>query len=188
MNQMWIRYEPENGRIHSVGPLKDDSLPGTHSPIDYFTALEFIKEEKNINEWIAVPDPLNPDLAKLINTVEEQMDYDISKSIYQIKKTFDDNDANFTIEQHSDKWLLRMKKNLVTVLKDNDFYKEKVYNFYITNEDDPNILLDSFAVKMEDVFKGDVTVDNSNKDVLQKSNVSIYAYKLFDSYQHLVKI
>jgi len=188
MNQMWLRYDPDKGTILSIGPMKDESEKGDWSTIDYFTAIEFIELKKRMTDWIAVPDPLNPEVAKLINTAEEQMDFDISKSIYQIKKTFDDNDANFTIEQHSDKWLLRMKENLVTVLKDNDFYKEKVYNFYITNEDDPNILLDSFVVKMSDIFKGDVIVDNSNKDVLQKSNVSIYAYKLFDSYQHLLKI
>jgi len=116
------------------------------------------------------------------------MDYDISKSIYQIKKTFDDNDANFTIEQHSDKWLLRMKENLVTVLKDNDFYKEKVYNFYITNEDDPNILLDSFQIKMKDLIQGEVVVTDSDKSVCARKDVSIYAYRLFDSYQHLCKI
>lgn len=188
MNQMWLRYDPDKGTILSIGPMKDESEKGDWSPIDYFTAIEFIELKKRMTDWIAVPDPLNPEVAKLINTVEEQMDYDISKSIYQIKKTTDDIDANFTVEQHKDRWLLRMKENLVNVLKDNDFYKEKVYNFYITNEDDPNILLDSFQVKMKDLIQGEVVVTDSDKSVCAKKDVSIYAYRLFDSYQHLCKI
>ncbi len=188
MNQMWVRYDPDKGTIFSVGPLRDDNEPGVHSPIDYFTAIEFITGKKLTHDWIAVPDPLNPDLAKLINTKEEQMDYDISKSIYQIKKTKEDNGAEFTVEQYPDKWVIKMKENLVNIIKNNDFYKEKVYNFYITNEDDPNILLDSFEVKMKDLFEGEFIVTNVDKTVSCKKDVSIFAYRLFDTYQHLCRI
>ena len=107
---MWIRYDADKGTIFSIGPLRDDNELGVHSPIDYFTALEFIEGKKQIIDWIAVPDPLNPDLAKLINTKEEQMDYDISKSIYQIKKTTQDIGADFTVEQHNAKWRVKMNK------------------------------------------------------------------------------
>lgn len=188
MNQMWIRYDPDKGTIFSIGPLRDDNELGVHSPIDYFTAIEFIEEKKHIRDWIAVPDPLNPDLAKLINTKEEQMDIDISKSIYQIKKTTQDTDADFTVEQHNDKWIIKMKENLVNVLKGNDFYKEKVYNFYITNEDDPNILLDSFAINMKDLIEGELEVTDIDRTVSSRKDVSIFAYRLFDTYQHLIRV
>jgi hypothetical protein len=116
------------------------------------------------------------------------MDYDISKSIYQIKKTTQDIGADFTVEQHNDKWLVKMKQNLVNVIKGNDFYKEKVYNFYITNEDDPNILLDSFAINMKDLIEGELAVTDIDTTVSSRKDVSIFAYRLFDTYQHLTRV
>ena len=50
MNQMWIRYDPDKGTIFSVGPLRDDNELGVHSPIDYFTAIEFIWKASSFSD------------------------------------------------------------------------------------------------------------------------------------------
>jgi len=185
---MWIRYDPESGQIYSLTNELNKSLPGVYSPIDIFTVEEFVQGTKVMGDFIAVPDPLNPELCKLINTKEEQMDYDISKSIYQITKTHSNIEANFTICQQSDRWLVYITQKLIDIIKDNDYYAKKVYNFYITNENDPNILLDKFVVNMEDLIKGPIEIKDIDKSVCLRKDVSIYAYRLFDTYQHWVMI
>lgn len=188
MSDMWVRYDPESGLIYSITNELDKKLPGAYSPIDIFTAEEFVNGVKMMTDFIAVPDPLNPDNCKLINTKEEQMDYDISKSIYQITKTNTNIDANFTICQQSDRWLVYITQRLKDLIKDNDYYTKKVYNFYITNENNPNILLDKFAINMEDLIKGPIEVKDIDTSVCERKDVSIYAYRLFDTYQHWVTI
>ena len=188
MSNMWIRYDLESGIIYSIGGGRDDSLEGAWAPIDMFTATEFIEGVKLLTDYLCVPTPGNPDLIKLVNTKEEQIDYDIAKSIYQIEKGYYPEGENCLITQYNDHWSVSLSDHLKSMLKNNDYYEKKVYNFYITEENDPNVLLDKFQIKIGDLIQGDCVIKDIDTDVSQRQDVSVFAFRLFDTYKHVVKI
>ena len=82
MSNMWIRYDAESGTIHSIGGGRDDTLEGSWATIDLFTATEFIDGVKQITDYIAVPVPGDEGTVKIVNTKEEQIDYDFQWQFY----------------------------------------------------------------------------------------------------------
>lgn len=185
---MWLRYEPDNGKILSVTNEKDLNLTGRYAEIDIFTAKEFIEGTKNTDDYVVVPSIHDPEQGKLINVTSEQIDYDISKNIYQIPKVSQKGTANFKIIQTSTQWQIETSDYLKSVISSSDFYLKKVYNFYITDHNDPNVLLDKFTVKMSDLALGNCVIDTVDTSVSARSNVSVYAYRMFDTYEHVVMI
>lgn len=187
MTKMWLRYDAESGTIHSIGGGRDDTLEGSWAPIDLFTATEFIDGVKQIIDYIAVPVPGDTDTVKIVNTKEEQIDYDIAKSIYQIEKGYFPEGENCIITQSKNRWTVTLSDYLKSMLKNNDYYEKKVYNFYITEENDPNVLLDKFQITIGDLIQGDCTIKDIDTSVCARQDVSVYAYRLFDTYRHIQK-
>lgn len=187
MDKMWIRYEPDNGKILSITNELNYNLNGKYVEIDIFTATEFIEQTKNPDDYVVMPDLSDPNRAKLINTKEEQIDYDISKNIYQIDKQNSNTPVNFTVVQTDTSWQIRVSDYLKDIIKTNDFYRNKVYNFYITNQNDPNILLDKFQIKLEDLLNGQIEITDIDTSVCRRDDVSVYTYKEFDTYAHIIK-
>lgn len=188
MSNMWIRYDSESGTIHSIGGGRDDTLEGSWATIDLFTATEFIDGVKQIIDYIAVPVPGDEGTVKIVNTKEEQIDYDIAKSIYQIEKGYYPEGENCVVTQEPHSWSVSLSENLRSMLKNNDYYEKKVYNFYITEENDPNVLLDKFQIKIGDLIQGDCVIKDIDTNVCQRQDVSVFAFRLFDTYKHVVKI
>jgi hypothetical protein len=188
MSNMWIRYDAESGTIHSIGGGRDDTLEGSWATIDLFTATEFIDGVKQITDYIAVPVPGDEGTVKIVNTKEEQIDYDIAKSIYQIEKGYYPEGENCVVTQDLDSWTVSLSEKLRSMLKNNDYYEKKVYNFYITEENDPNVLLDKFQIKIGDLIQGDCVIKDIDTDVCQRQDVSVFAFRLFDTYKHVIKI
>lgn len=185
---MYIRYEPENGKILSISNVKDDTLIGRYGTIDIFTAKDFIDGVKNENDYVVVPDLHDPNKVKLINTQSEQIDYDISKNIYQLPKTTVKSSSNFIIYQTPTGWRIEISDFLKSVISTSDFYTKKVYNFYITDQNDPNVLLDKFTIKLTDLLFGAVEIQNIDTSVCKRSDISVYAYREFDTYEHVVQL
>jgi hypothetical protein len=185
---MWIRYDAESGTIHSIGGGRDDTLEGSWATIDLFTATEFIDGVKQIMDYIAVPVPGDEGTVKIVNTKEEQIDYDIAKSIYQIEKGYYPEGESCIVTQEPDKWTVSLSEKLRSMLKNNDYYEKKVYNFYITEENDPNVLLDKFQITIGDLIQGDCVIKDIDTNVCQRQDVSVFAFRLFDTYKHVVKI
>lgn len=185
---MWIRYDPDNGKILSVTNEKDTNLLGRYVEIDIFTAKELIEGTKNVDDYVVVPDMHDLEKGKLINTKSEQIDYDISKNIYEIPKVKSKGQANFTIIQTSNEWMIEISDYLKSVISSSDFYLQKVYNFYITDQNDPNVLIDKFTIKLSELAFGSCKVNGLKSTVAEQKNISIYAYRMFDTYEHVVMI
>ena len=187
MNDLWVRYDNESGKIHASGSEHNTDLIGSYARIDLFTAKDFIEGTKRTSDYIAVPNPGDPDSITLESILEERMDTDITKSIYQIEKGLFPEDENCVIEQHDTHWKISLSDNIRSMLKNNDYFKKKVYNLYFTQENDPNVLLASHQIKVADLIQQDIVIDSIDTSVCKRKDVSVFAYRLFDTYKHVVK-
>tara|TARA_R100000027_G_scaffold61651_1_gene53191 strand:+ start:692 stop:1258 length:567 start_codon:yes stop_codon:yes gene_type:complete len=187
MNDLWVRYDAESGKIHAIGSEHNTELLGSYARIDFFTAKDFIEGTKRTADYIAVPNPGDPDSITLESTLEEKMDYDISKSIYQIEKGYFAEGENCVIQQYDTHWKISLSEDIRNMLKNNDYFKKKVYNLYFTQENDPNVLLASHQIKVSDLIDGDILIDSIDTSVCKRKDVSVFAYRLFDTYKHVVQ-
>jgi GTPase Era involved in 16S rRNA processing len=85
-------------------------------------------------------------------------------------------------------WTISMSEQLRTLLTQTAYYKDKSQLIYVTDQDDPNILLDTIEVKLYNIlFSESFVLPDQLVKVAQNLNVSLYCGKIFENYYHLVK-
>lgn len=188
MDKIWIVYDSDTGKILSITNELENGMTEGYCETDVFTADEFAEGIKRVEDYIIVPDINDKTKGRLLNIQQESVDFDIGKNIFQVQKTNKPSKANFVIYQHKTHWTVHISEYLKNVVKDSDFYTNKVYNVYITDENDPNILLGNFKVKLLDLIIKDVEIFSIDKDVCERSDVNVYLYKEFDTYEHVEMI
>jgi hypothetical protein len=122
---------------------------------------------------------------------QDLLTFDVDTSVHQIQKvkSVDTNNA-FIIEQDikNGTWIVSMSNQLRSLLTRTAYYKDKTQLIYVTDQDDPNILLDTIEVKLYNIlFSESFTMPDQLTKVAQNLNVSLYCGKTFENYYHLVK-
>jgi hypothetical protein len=122
---------------------------------------------------------------------QDLLTFDVDTSVHQIQKVkaVDTNNA-FIIEQNIKQgvWTISMSEQLRSLLTQTAYYKDKTQLIYVTDQDDPNILLDTIEIKLYNIlFSDSFVLPNQIVKVAQNLNVSLYCGKIFENYYHLVK-
>ena len=82
----------------------------------------------------------------------------------------------------------KISDNLKYLLNSTTFYKDKKHHLFVTQENDPNFLLDTLVVNFGELLSGQTYfIENANKEVAQTPNVSVYCGKAFENYKHIVE-
>jgi hypothetical protein len=185
----YFNFKEPGGEIWKITNELDDSTP--YIEVEKELYKEFATEEKRMQDYIIVPTG-NADLKYEIQlTHQDLLTFDVDKSIHQIPKikTVDTNKA-FLITQDlkNGLWIISMTEQLRALLTQTSYYKDKSQLIYVTQQDDPNILLDTLEVKLYNVlFKDEHVMDEQSTKVATRSDVSLYCGKTFENYYHMVK-
>ena len=128
--------------------------------------------------------------ASLSNFIKKDLDiFDVDKSVHHLPKvtSVDTNNA-FVITQNleSATWTISLTHELRELLSSTTYYKDKNQYVYITQKDNPTVLLDTLDIKMYNVlYSESFNMTEQNKEVAQNPNVSLYCGKVFENYLHI---
>jgi hypothetical protein len=181
----YINFKEETGNIWKLTNEKDTSTPYIEIEVDLYR--QFAKEEKLLDDYIVVPSGKEELKYELSPKNKDLLSFDVDLSIHQWPKvsSVDTNNA-FIVTQDvaNGKWIVSMTKQLRTLLTQTPYYKEKTVNVHITQEDNPNILLNTLAIKMWTIlYEPEFIIEDL---VAKRTDVSLYCGKIFENYLHVV--
>lgn len=184
----YINFKDPGGDIWKITNELDESSPYIEVEAELYK--EFATEQKRMQDYIVVPTGKQDLKYELQLKHQDLLTFDVDKSIHQIQKTnvVDTNNA-LIIEQdvNDGKWIIKMSEQLRSLLTQTAYYKDKTQLIYVTDQDDPNILLDTLEIKLYNIlFDEYYVMPEQSIKVAQRKNVSLYCGKTFENYYHLV--
>lgn len=185
--KFYINFKEVTGDIWKVTNELDISTP--YIEIDRQTMKDFAEERKKMDDYIVIPSSDKNLKYEIKFKHRDLSDFDVDKSIHHLPKveSFDTNNA-FVIRQNLKQgtWTIHLTEELRELLTSTLYYKDKNQVIYITQKDNPSVLLDTLDIKMYNVLYGEEFVmQNQNITVAQNPNVSLYCGKVFDNYFHI---
>jgi hypothetical protein len=185
----YFNFKDPGGEIWKITNELDESTP--YITVEAELYKEFATEQKRMQDYIVIPTGKEDLKYELQLKHQDLLTFDVDKSVHQIQKVSSVDTANaFIIEQDLTKgvWTVSMSEQLRSLLTQTAYYKDKTQLLYVTDQDDPNILLDTIEVKLYNVlFSDSFTLTDQSAKVAQNSNVSVYCGKTFENYYHMVK-
>jgi hypothetical protein len=185
----YFNFRDSGGEIWKITNELDESTP--YIEVEAGLYKEFSTEQKRMQDYIIVPTGKEDLKYDLQLKHQDLLTFNVDTSVHQIQKvkSVDTNNA-FIIEQDikNGVWIVSMSNQLRSLLTRTAYYKDKTQLIYVTDQDDPNILLDTIEVKLYNIlFSESFTMPDQLTKVAQNLNVSLYCGKTFENYYHLVK-
>ena len=185
----YFNFRDSGGEIWKITNELDESTP--YIEVEAGLYKEFSTEQKRMQDYIIVPTGKEDLKYDLQLKHQDLLTFDVDTSVHQIQKVKLVNTNNaFIIEQDikNGTWIVSMSNQLRSLLTRTAYYKDKTQLIYVTDQDDPNILLDTIEVKLYNIlFSESFTMPDQLTKVAQNLNVSLYCGKTFENYYHLVK-
>lgn len=185
----YFNFKDPGGEIWKITNELDTSTP--YIEVEPNLYIEFSTEQKKMQDYIIVPTGKEDLKYEIQLKHQDLLTFDVDKSIHQIQKVKNiDSNNCFIIEQNlsNGTWTVSMSEQLRTLLSQTAYYKDKTQLIYVTDQDDPNILLDTIEVKLYNVlFNESYTMPNQSVNVAKRKKVSLYCGKNFENYFHMVK-
>jgi hypothetical protein len=185
----YFNFKDPGGEIWKITNELDESTP--YIEVEPELYKEFSTDQKRMQDYIIVPTGKADLKYELQLKHQDLLTFDVDISVHQIQKvnTIDTNNA-FVIEQDikNGVWSISMSEQLRMLLTQTAYYKDKSQLIYVTDQDDPNILLDTIEVKLYNIlFSESFVLPDQLVKVAQNLNVSLYCGKIFENYYHMVK-
>ena len=185
--KFYINFNAETGDIKKFTNQFDDSSPSIE--IDRDAYVKFIKGELSGRDYAVRPATTGEFKYELVTKHKNLLEFDVDKSIHNIQKSDTvEFDNGFVIKQNlKDKtWTVSLTPELKEFLTKTTYYKEKVQHLFVTAEDDPNILLESINIPLWKIlYEKEYIVDDCNKEVAKREDISVYCGKAFENYVHI---
>lgn len=182
--KFYVCFDIETGVIQKLINYEDDSLHKIE--VDRDTYVDFIKGKRKPSLHLVLPDS-DGKTYKLVAKGLDVLDFDVDLSIHKISKSLDDESVDvFKISQDIKEsvWIVSISKDLRDFIGQANYYKDKLQLMYVTNENDPNILLDTLMIPIGDLLKNDQIEIKKESATFQ--NCSLYCGKIFKNYHHEV--
>jgi hypothetical protein len=187
MQKYYLNFR-EDGTILKVGNVLDESTP--YIEVEQQVVQDFADCKKEFKDYIIVPSDAVDAKFEMRFRHTSLEDFDVDRSILQLSKTLINERLNFIIIQDVTNgiWKSKLSNDLKSLLSSTSYYKDKSHTLFVTDEDDPNVLLDTLVVEFSDLlYKDECIIKNTNKEVAQRPDVSVYCGKVFENYSHIVE-
>lgn len=185
--KFYLNFKEVTGEIWKVTNELDVSTP--YIEVDRQTMKDFAEQRKKMSDYVIVPSSDENLKYEIKFKHKDLSDFDVDKSVHHLPKveTYNTNNA-FVIKQDlkNGKWTVYLTEGLRGLLTSTLYYKDKSQIIYVTQKDNPNLLLDTLDIKMYNILYTDsYKLENQNIKVAQNPNVSLYCGKVFDNYFHI---
>ena len=187
----FLYFNPETGEIHKVSneQLENEN----YKIIERGLYVQFIRGEKDYTNFLVVPNAKIKGEYDLIEKTKNAVEFDIDKSIHRFVSA-DDTDQKdiFYIIQNKkeNKWqaYADLNTNYISFLNQTKNYYETIKQVYVTEENDPNILLDVISIPMKQFLEAEpFDVESKYRNTVSRNDISLYAGIVHETYKHVVK-
>lgn len=183
----YLNFKDETGEIWKLTNELDTSTQ--YIEIDRETMLAFANEDKKMEDYMVIPSSDKTLKYEIVLKHKDLDAFDVDKSVHHLPKvtSIDTNNA-FIIQQNlnSATWTVSLTNELRELLSSTTYYKDKNQYIYVTQKDNPTVLLDTLDIKMYNVlYTESFDMIEQNKKVAQNPDVSLYCGKVFENYFHI---
>jgi hypothetical protein len=183
----YLNFREDTGDIWKLTNELDTSTP--YIEIDREIMLDFAEERKKMDDYMVVPSSDKTLKYEIKFKHKDLSEFDVDKSVHRlpIVDTIDTNNA-FLIKQNlkTATWTISLTEELRELLSSTLYYKDKNQVVYVTQKDNPAVLLDTLDIKMYNVLYTDsFEMKDQDIDVAKNPKVSLYCGKAFENYFHI---
>lgn len=188
----YVFFDVATGDIQRVSNELNDDF--NYIEIDKDLYVQFSTGEKNFTAYRVVPTCVDKGSFELIERDSLLMDFDVDKSIHQIKKqnTLVEDEDVFVIIQDikTNTWKAKAKLNkpyIAFLNQTRDYYK-KTKEVYVTQENNPNVLLDVLKIPMEGFLRNtEFEIEYNDKELVKSVDISLFCATIQENYKHEVR-
>tara|TARA_B100001013_G_scaffold339713_1_gene262067 strand:- start:676 stop:1245 length:570 start_codon:yes stop_codon:yes gene_type:complete len=183
----YIYYDLEYGTILQCTNELSPENTNSYIEVDQETYVKFVSGEFSISDHRILLDKVNGEF-NLIRS--EELGVDIARSIHEFPKTktklMKDNIFYIIQNQKKKEWQARAKlTGVYTKFLTHVMQLNKIKKIYVTEENNPNVLLDVLEVPMERFFNNKIfTIKKSNNKTISRKDISLYSYVKHEEYYH----
>jgi hypothetical protein len=188
----YVFFNIETGEINRVSNELNNDL--NYIEIDKELYVQFSNGEKNFTEYRVIPTPKDATAYELIEKKTSMFDFDVDRSIHMLQKeykTIDEEDTFIIIQDIKNKnWKAkaRLNNNYITFLNQTKDYYNTTKKVYVTQENNPNVLLDVLKIKMDGFLNNkEFEIEFTDKDLSQRNDISLYCATVQENYKHEVR-
>lgn len=179
-------FNIETGDISSItNVLPEDS---NYTEIDKQMYIDFVQDKLDYGNFLVVADPKIKGKYQLVEKQKSNNQFDIEKSIHQFEQANDNEfelDTFYIIQDNANnEWRAKAKlqdQYVKFLNQTKDFGYKRVY---VTQANNPNILLDVLNIELEHFTAQD---EFAIKSIDSDKNVSLYANVTHESYKHIIR-
>ena len=190
---MFYVYYDESGNVLSV--TNEVYTDKTSIEIDKDSYIQFVSGKKNLQEFVVL-EGLGTGFNSLVK--KDKLDnFSVEKSIHEIEKVSSGayNTSAFYIiqDKKKKKWqgkaqLSKERSKTLNTILTNNKYLNQYKTVYITEQNNPNILVGEWAIDMKNFINNklfDITVNKNSLIFLD--NISLYCPVLYEKFYHIVR-
>jgi hypothetical protein len=188
----YVYFDIKTGDILKVSNELDNSLH--YLEVNKQTYKEFINQEKNYLNYRVIPVPKDHTKFEIIEKTVSSVEFDVDKSIHELEKVYSviqNNDIFVIVQDLKNKmWKAHasLNDNFITFLSQTNNYYTTHKEIYVTEENNPNILLDVLKVPMEGFLNDkEFDVEFTNSDVVERTDISLYCATVHEQYKHEIR-
>lgn len=182
----FVEFDTDTGELIRVGKKGNDD--NSYIEVDANSITEIMSGTKTMNEYKVVFDiGLKEYTLRERGDLETENDH-VYNTLYEVPM-FVDGDCDLTIFQDNIKqsWTIKVSKSLREFLNSEAVNINSNISFSITAKYDPNILLRSLRLSVNDLIKTDeFNFPFESKFEFKNNVVSVYTAKYFETYKHEV--
>jgi hypothetical protein len=189
----YVFYNPETGAITGISnSANEQTLPSVTVMFDQVRSL--LEGDDVVQNYKIVFSPDAKDYVFIRLDEQEEVLESIHDVIFQFSFNVDtsnpliyDSTNDITvIQDYADTcWKVYINGTLARSLRERKLYFDQIYEFYITDFNDPNILYKTLRVPMNELINNYYCIlpfDQIDEDEVR---VSVYARKIFEKYQYI---
>jgi len=187
----YIYYQHGTGNILAVSNEQDSSNGDAFIVTDYDTYLKFNTSEYKMHEWAVLSSPKDDTVIELVKRIQEIKEFDPDRSIKQIEKVEKSPNNAFVIKQDVKDGIWHVTTTLddksLIYHSQTDGYAGQQKQIFVIQEDNPNVLLDTFVIEFKDLLtKNEYDVKLYNKTVAKRTDISLICSRVDEEFVHIV--
>jgi hypothetical protein len=189
---LYAYFDIETGEIDRVSNELTSDL--NYLEIDRELYVQFATGEKNFINYRVIPSPKDHTAFEIIEKTVSSIEFDVDKSIHELEKVqkdIDDTDIFVIIQDvENNTWKAKahLSDNYITFLSQTKDYYNKHKEVYVTEENNPNILLDVLKIPMENFLTADeFELEYADSSLIIRHDISLYCATIYEKYKHYIK-
>jgi hypothetical protein len=189
----FVFYEPETGEIKGISNMANEqTLPSV--TVSFSQVRNLLEGTDVIHNYKVVFSPDAKDYAFIRLDEQEEILQSVHDVIFQFPAStntsvpleYDPTNDITVIQDYAETcWKVYINGTLARSLRDRKLYFDQIYEIYLTEFNDPNVLYKTLKIPMTELINNFYCILPFDRIDEDEVRVSVYARKIFEKYQYI---